>query len=560
MSSPEDKQKTTYPFAGAGGGQPAPVERQEVRSEGRIPIAKDAEAEQPGTYVGPYRLEKKLAKGGMGQVYLAMDDALRRPVALKLMDPTLLSDVDAMKRFEREARAAASVQHENIARVYLVGLSEEGRPFLAMEFVDGGSLMDQIRRRTPMTFSVIAHLMEQVVSALAAAKKLNIVHRDIKPANIMLTQSGVAKVVDFGLAKIFFEDSYLTQEGMVLGTPSYMAPEQGQGRVVDHRADIYSVGATFYHLIVGRPPFTADSPVQIMMKHVTAPLVPMRSLRPDVPMEFDEIVGRCMRKDVDERYQDYDSLLSDIQRVRLMCQTREQGSVVGPGAETSPQGGGGKTSISLPPPPRRDGSAAQTGAPQHVPPGASSASSGKVTILSEGQGGHQGWGMGNIAAVGAACLVALVAIGFGLQQAFAPAPEMEQPTDPTAIAIRRLIERAQTNGSDEMTDREAFSLTRNTLRTLQGGVERYRSLHANAPDDLRMIANEENVVVNFLTNEDGWPLDAWGTPLGYSRAGSEIYSCGLDRSPNTEDDIRISFEGAFTVPDLYTRLTNPPRN
>lgn len=554
MSSTDDKQKTSYPFAGAGAGQPSPVERQEVRSEGRIPIAKDAESAQPGTYVGPYRLDKKLAKGGMGQVYLAMDDALRRPVALKLMDPTLLSDVDAMKRFEREARAAASVQHENIARVYLVGLSEEGRPFLAMEFVDGGSLMDQIRRRTPMTFSTIAHLMEQVVSALAAAKKLNIVHRDIKPANIMLTQSGHAKVVDFGLAKIFFEDSYLTQEGMVLGTPSYMAPEQGQGRVVDHRADIYSVGATFYHLIVGRPPFTADSPVQIMMKHVTAPLVPMRSLRPDVPMEFDEIIGKCMRKDVDERYQDYDSLVSDIQRVRLMCQTREQGSVVGPGADPSLPGGGGKTSLSLPPPPRREGSAAQTGAPQQVPASAPSASSGKVTILSEDQGGHHGWGMGNMAAVAGASLVALVAIVFGLQQAFAPAPEEEQPADPTAIAIRRLIERAQTNGSDEMTDLEAFSLTRNTLRTLQGGVERYRSLHASAPDDLRMIANEENVVVNFLTNEDGWPLDAWGTPLGYSRAGSEIYSCGIDRSPNTEDDIRIGFDGEFTVPDLYNRL------
>ncbi len=170
------------------------------------------------------------------------------------MEKRLITDGDAVKRFEREARACAAVQHRNIASVYLVGLTEDGLPFLGMEYVDGGSLMHAIRNKVPLTFSQIARIMEEVAAALQAAHKQNVVHRDIKPANIMLTKTGEAKLVDFGLAKIFFEDSYVTQEGMVLGTPSYMAPEQGRGRPVDHRADIYSFGATFYHLIVGRPP------------------------------------------------------------------------------------------------------------------------------------------------------------------------------------------------------------------------------------------------------------------------------------------------------------------
>jgi tRNA A-37 threonylcarbamoyl transferase component Bud32 len=474
----------------------------------------------------------------MGTVLLAWDEALRRRVALKVMEKALLEDTDALKRFEREARAAATIQNRYIAQVYLVGLAEDGLPFLAMEYIDGGSLMDAIRQRRSLTFTEVATLMEQVAEALAAAHRVNIIHRDIKPANIMVTLEGEARVVDFGLAKIFFEDSYRTVEGMVLGTPSYMAPEQGQGRVVDHRADIYSFGATFYHAITGRPPFMADSPVQIMMKHVTAPLVPMRSLNPNVPIEFDEIIGRCMRKDLDERYQDYDALLSDVKRVRLMCFSREGGRV----NSATPVGGIAIAPSSLlPPAPRRSsGEAPLPAAPE---------------VAEEKEGGVN---LPLIVGVVGLLLLGIV-IAVMTSGAEAEAPPEAAPKAKPAIAIW-LEQVAKAKPGVEMVERIdgdeeylSFLATMDILERLRSGLTDFRAEKTEIPASLLEVANESRVVVNFSVDESGNPLDGWGNPLLYESTSGELRSAGIDRAFHTSDDLVQPLEGVPAVPKVYER-------
>lgn len=564
---PDKDEETTRLNREAGGQAEDPGKPEsKVRpgSNARIPIARDGKPqgapegeELVGSYAGPYLIKRKLSKGGMGHVFLGYDETLRRQVALKVMDPKLLADQDALKRFEREARATASVQHKNIAGVYMVGLADNGQPFLAMEFVNGGNLLDVIRSRARIGFAQVADWMEQVVQALRAAHRNNIIHRDIKPANIMLTDDGIVKVVDFGLAKIFFEDSYMTQEGMVLGTPSYMAPEQSQGRAVDHRADIYSVGATFYHLITGRAPFTGDSPVQIMMKHVTAPLVPMRSLNPDVPIEFDDIIARCMRKDQDERYQDYDAFLGDIQRVRLQSTAREQGSIIGSSGENAKP-----RSDTFPAPPSSPGTHMAQGqqAPRYDPPSGGMGSSSRPPgqIMTMEHEGESGWTPARIALIAGAALVVIGGIVFAL----IPRGGGEETTSAgeggkesaAAALLKRVSEKALANQRAETSDYERYLSTMAILRSLRKGITNYELLEDELPNRLATVATEDRVIVNFQTDSTGTPLDGWGTQLDFNTDNRLIRSAGLDGRHYTPDDLTITLDGEESVPVDYLDL------
>lgn len=536
--------------------------------EGRIPIANDRKAQDGdewiGRYLGPYRVQELLSRGGMGLVLLGYDEALRRKVALKVMDAGIRDDADALKRFEREARASAAIPNRFVAGVYLVGLSDDGLPFMAMEYVEGGSLMQAIRDRRKLSFSQIALLMEQVASALQAAQKLNIIHRDIKPANVMLTEQCEAKVVDFGLAKIFFEDSYRTQEGMVLGTPSYMAPEQSQGRNVDHRADIYSFGATFYHVITGRAPFVADSPVQIMMKHVTAPLVPMKSINPAVPVEFDDVVGRCMRKDVDDRYQDYDSLLADIKRVRLQSRAREEGPMIGMGGEASALGGSRVSgSVALPPPPSTDGVQRRSGLSS--PPSTTVSVRGVAPALSPDPAEqHHGWTTGRIALVAGSIAVVVIAVVM-----FAIHAEPEPTTDPEAgvpvakkpalaVWLEKVTREANASGGNITTnvnqDYIAYRATLDILGSLRDGVANELMDNNRLPYRLAEIAKEDKVAMNFEQDATGAPLDGWGHQIQLDHGNKILRSPGLDGTIGSPDDIVQPVEGELFLPEMYLTM------
>ena len=279
----------------------------------------------PGTSLlhGRYRLEKRLGRGAMGQVYLARDENLLvRRVAVKTIRPDVLSDEDlqegeAIARFEREARTAASIQHPNVIAVTDFGKSEEGVFFLVMEYVEGESLWQLLRREGTVTVQRALTLLRQISAGVEAAHDEGILHRDLKPANVFIVQKkkkdgtiagdDLVKVGDFGLAKIISQNQSGLTSGSgpasrgILGTPEYMAPEQMQsGSALDARADVYALGAMAYHMLGGRPPFTGDI-IQIFAQKLTQETPPLSTLRSEIPAPVEQAVMHALKKEADAR-------------------------------------------------------------------------------------------------------------------------------------------------------------------------------------------------------------------------------------------------------------------
>ncbi|MGO9877442.1 MAG: Stk1 family PASTA domain-containing Ser/Thr kinase [Acidimicrobiia bacterium] len=261
-----------------------------------------------------YRIEREIAQGGMAEVYLARDQSLDRPVALKALFPEYAREPSFVERFRREAQAAANLNHPNIVAIYDWG-QESGTYFIVMEYVEGRSLRDLIRSDGPLEPGQAADITAEIASALAFAHRSGVVHRDVKPGNVLLTQSGTVKVTDFGIARAGTSDG-LTQTGSVMGTATYFSPEQAQGLTVDGRSDVYSVGVVLYELVCGVPPFAADSPVSVAYKHVREEPVPPSRRNPDVPPALEQIIMSALAKDPEHRYQSADDLRADLLRFR----------------------------------------------------------------------------------------------------------------------------------------------------------------------------------------------------------------------------------------------------
>jgi len=265
-----------------------------------------------GRKIDEYQIESLLGKGGMGSVYKGLDTILRRPIALKVLAPGLAEDADSIKRFEREARIIAEINHPNIAQVFRIG-KVDGLPYYVMEYIEGKSLQQILAEEGRLTGSRSVKIILDAARGLKAAAERNIIHRDIKPANIMVTESGGVKVVDFGIAKAFSDDTFKTATGLLLGTPRYMSPEQGRGAAVDLRADIYSLGATFYHMVTGVPPFDSDNPITLIQKHVTEPVRAVSELNPNVPEKICNIIYAMLAKTPADRIQDYAQLILGLE-------------------------------------------------------------------------------------------------------------------------------------------------------------------------------------------------------------------------------------------------------
>ena len=254
---------------------------------------------------------RRLGSGAMADVYLAEQTSLGRQVAVKVLRSGTARHTAAVERFEQEARAAASLVHGHIVQIHEVACID-GVHFLAEEYVAGPSLKAWLKARGPLDARQALWVLRQVGSALARSAEQGIVHRDIKPENLLLTLAGEVKVADFGLARVLSENLDLTQDGMTLGTPLYMSPEQGEGRTVDARSDLYSLGATVYHLLAGRPPYSAPSAVAVVMAHIKEPLVPLATVRPDLPAGLCEIIDRLLAKDPEQRFESPQSLLQAV--------------------------------------------------------------------------------------------------------------------------------------------------------------------------------------------------------------------------------------------------------
>ena len=264
-----------------------------------------------GTKIGEYKILKKLGEGGMGAVYQAVRLDLGRTVALKILPPKLAQDdPDALERFKREARSAAVLDHPNVVIVYHVG-SEGKHHFIEMQYVDGQSLQQRLEREGKLPVDDATRIVQDAAGALAAAHKQNIIHRDIKPANIMLTSEGQVKVMDFGLAKDVTGATQLTVSGHIMGTPYYMSPEQCLARKLDARSDIYSLGATYYHLLAGSFPYSGDSLLEILRQHTDAPIPQLC----DAPACVQGIIDRSMAKKPEDRFQTMNEFASALAEV-----------------------------------------------------------------------------------------------------------------------------------------------------------------------------------------------------------------------------------------------------
>ncbi len=272
-----------------------------------------------GEELGDYRILRRLGSGGMAEVYLAEQRSLSRQVALKVLNHALATDASYVQRFQNEARAAASLVHPNIVQIFEVGQAE-GIHFIAQEYVAGKNLGQLLEREGAFQPALVLDVLRQVVSALCKAEEMAIVHRDIKPENILLSNSGEIKVADFGLARVQNTDTKtLTQVGVAMGTPLYMSPEQVEGRPVDARSDIYSLGVSAYHLLAGVPPHTGDTALAIAVQHLHNTPEPLENIRPDLPSAIARIVHKMLAKKPASRPASPSELLVELRELATVA-------------------------------------------------------------------------------------------------------------------------------------------------------------------------------------------------------------------------------------------------
>lgn len=279
------------------------------------PVFAASELPQIGQTLGGHEILEKIGAGGMGAVFKGRDLKLNRTVALKVLLPGFMSDAEFKERFTLEAQAASALNHPNVCTIYQIG-EENGVYFISMEFVDGENLRAW-RQNHPFDLISSLDLAIQAGKGLAHAHSKNIVHRDIKPDNIMVTHEGVAKIMDFGLAKsLQRKHAQLTKTGATVGTLCYMSPEQASGLPADHRADIFSFGVLLYELFSGKLPFSGDFELTILYSILNEEPTPLREANAELPEQLETIVLRALQKDKDRRYQSMNELVADLENVR----------------------------------------------------------------------------------------------------------------------------------------------------------------------------------------------------------------------------------------------------
>ncbi len=268
------------------------------------------------THIGRYVILKEIGRGGQSRVYLARDPAIERTVAIKQIRAVteLPEEIRGqfVTRFLQEARVAGTLSHPNIVSIHDIGEDEAG-PYIVMEFVDGETLDAVIERSDQAETSSVIPTLLQICSGLSFAHQHGVVHRDVKPANIMLNREGFVKLVDFGVARV--ASTHLTQTGTLLGTPSYMSPEQIQGEDIDQRSDIFSLGIVFYEVLTGRLPFAGKNPTTMIFRIVNDPHSPLGEIDPVLAGDFGPIIDRCLAKSPADRYQDCRQLAADLSRL-----------------------------------------------------------------------------------------------------------------------------------------------------------------------------------------------------------------------------------------------------
>jgi len=259
---------------------------------------------------GRYRVETRIATGGMSTVYRGLDVRLGRPVALKVMDARYAGDQQFLTRFHREARAVASLKHPGLVAIYDQG-NDPTHPFLVMELIDGGTLRELLRERGPMPPHAVVAVLRPVLGGLGVAHRAGLVHRDIKPENVLISDDGEVKLVDFGLVRAIAEAG-VTSTSVILGTAAYLSPEQVLGSDTEPRSDVYSAGIMAFELLTGTTPFTGDSAITVANQRLDQDVPPPSSLIDGVPPQFDEFIARATARDPEDRFADAAAMSAEL--------------------------------------------------------------------------------------------------------------------------------------------------------------------------------------------------------------------------------------------------------
>ncbi len=273
---------------------------------------------------GRYRLESKLGSGGMSTVYLALDEVLDRPVAVKLLHREISEEADQLERFRREARAAARLSHPNLVGVIDAG-EDDGRPYIVFEYIEGQTLKRCIQEKGGLPVDEAVAYAIEIGRGLTAAHARKLVHRDVKPQNVLIDPDGRAKVTDFGIARSL-EQKGMTATGRVLGTTDYVSPEQAMGEDVDERSDVYSLGVVLYEMLAGDVPFQAETQVGVAMKHVNEPMPDVQAKRPEVSAVVASVVDRSTTKDPRDRYSTVAEMVRDLEQTLEVEAARRGGT------------------------------------------------------------------------------------------------------------------------------------------------------------------------------------------------------------------------------------------
>jgi len=326
--------------------------------------------------IGHYTIVSELGRGGMGVVYKAHEESLNRSVAIKVLGEHLASDQEFLSRFLREARAAGALSHPNVIPIYFIG-EDNGRHYFAMEYVSGRSVLQMIRQEGKINNPRAAQIVVQAAHGLSAAHEKGIIHRDIKPANLMVDERGVVKIADFGISLAAEAQARLTATGTLMGTPGYLSPEQCLNETVDHRADIYALGVTYFEMLTGRLPFNAESPLALLRQILQETPPDVAQLNPEVDQESRRILMKMIARNRDERYQTCNELITDLEEYLAKQNVRSVTANLGLRSQAAPGAASVATAVITP-----AGAATEILTPQaaavpvaaagvYIPPGAS---------------------------------------------------------------------------------------------------------------------------------------------------------------------------------------------
>ena len=295
----------------------------------KIPIIHTKTLETPkeelttgSIFAGRYQIIEELGKGGMGKVYKVQDTKIKEKIALKLIKPEIAKDKNTIERFSNELKFARKIRHKNICQMFDLG-EEQGTHFITMEFVEGQDLKKLIRQTGQLAIGTTINIARQVCDGLVEAHKLGVVHRDLKPSNIMIDADGNARIMDFGIARSV-EGKGITGAGVMIGTPEYMSPEQVEGKEVDQRSDVYSLGVILYEMVTGQVPFEGDTPFTIGVKHKSEIPKNPKELNPNLSDDLSFVILRCLEKDKEERYQSAEEVHSALTNIEKGMPTTER--------------------------------------------------------------------------------------------------------------------------------------------------------------------------------------------------------------------------------------------